>query len=59
MKLIQSFIAISEAAAQQQEQQKKLTPTVEVVQPTQSQELTNANVLLFKEWEIGGNRKAI
>lgn len=59
MELIQSFIAISAAAAKQQDEQKKLTPTVEAIQPTQSQESTTANLLLLKEWEFERIQKAI
>ena len=49
MELIQSFIAIAEAAAKQQTLQKNANSTVAVYQAAQSQELTPAQVLLFKK----------
>jgi hypothetical protein len=49
MELIQSFIAIPEAAAKQQALQKNTNSTVEAYQATQSPELTPAQVLLFNQ----------
>ena len=49
MELIESFIAIAEAAAKQQALQKNTNSTVAAYQGTQSQELTPAQVLLFNQ----------
>jgi hypothetical protein len=49
MELIESFIAILEAAAEQQAPPKDSNSTVVAHQPTQSQELAAVEALLFKK----------
>jgi hypothetical protein len=49
MELIQSFIAILEAAAEQQVPQKNTNSTVTADQPTQSQESVVVEALLFNK----------
>jgi hypothetical protein len=49
MELIQSFIAIPEAAAKQQIQQNNIASIAEAHQLTQSQESATVEVLLFKK----------
>jgi hypothetical protein len=58
MELIQSFIAIPEAAVKQQVQQQNLASSVEAHQPTQSQELATVEVLLFKKPFFAGRTVA-
>jgi hypothetical protein len=49
MELILSFIAIPEAAAQQQALQINASPTVEAHQLTQSQDSSAVQIFLFKK----------